>query len=271
MANILQFVHELLTTEAAQQRFETDRRGHLKEHGFGDLSGEDVVEAVRSVRGELPPALGERLAGYADEGGATPPARPLVGETELDAAIRQLVHVLSLVTGRPLRSEPSGAGRGSRPAPAAAATTTAPADETTETAHDGGDVQPPTDDADAIRGELTAVVDEAVARVSDALRRADELAASTIQFAEAEAASIRAAAASEADELRQMASEEADDLLASAKAARDEANERLATAKAADDEAQARRAEILATEERLRAKLEEVESVVHSLRDRPTS
>jgi hypothetical protein len=264
MANILHFLRDLLENEETQQRFEHDRVGLLKEQGLGDLSGEDVVEAVRQIRHDLTGEAAARLGGYADESGATPPARPLVGESELDAAVRQLVHVVSLVTGRAARVQPV------RPEQATAApleATAAPAgDEIEEPMEMPTEVTPPSDDADAIRFELASVVEEASARVGSALRRADELAASTIQFAEAEAASIRAAAEADAEELRQMASEEADAMLSSAKAAREEANERLESARVAEEDARARREEILATQQRLQEKLAEVETVVHSLR-----
>ena len=83
MPNILDFVRALLTDTAEQERFAEDARGYVTEHGFADLSGEDVAEAIRRLTPTLP------------DGMETPPPRPEPEETELDAAVRQLRFAIS--------------------------------------------------------------------------------------------------------------------------------------------------------------------------------
>jgi len=74
MPNILDFVRGLLTDPEEQKRFAEDARGYVTEHGFADLSGEDVAEALRRL---------------------TPMPRPEPGETEFDAAVRLLRFAIS--------------------------------------------------------------------------------------------------------------------------------------------------------------------------------
>ncbi|MEY2582666.1 MAG: hypothetical protein QOE09_2515, partial [Ilumatobacteraceae bacterium] len=96
MANILEFLRGLLTSGDEQQRFAGNPHGYLTAHGFDDLSGEDVAEAIRAVARTLPPDLAERMAPFHSDDGSLPPIRPQIGESELDAAVRQLQFATSL-------------------------------------------------------------------------------------------------------------------------------------------------------------------------------
>jgi hypothetical protein len=96
MANILEFVREVLTNEGEQKLFLGEPHGYLNVHDFGDLSGEDVAEAVAALRATLPEDVAGRLAAYEGQGDELPPVRPLVGESDLDAAVRQLMHAAML-------------------------------------------------------------------------------------------------------------------------------------------------------------------------------
>ena len=103
MANILEFLRMLLTTEDEQRRFTANPQQYLAVHEFDHLSGEDVAEAIPVLMQSLPRELTDLLAPYDDEDGdhEITPVRPLVGETDADAAIRQLTFATSLVTGVP--------------------------------------------------------------------------------------------------------------------------------------------------------------------------
>src|SRR5262245_53258369 len=100
MPNILDFVRGLLTDAEEQERFAEDPQGYVTDRGFADLSGEDVTEAVRRLAPTLPDgdggADGGRWSGYTRDDDDIPPARPERGETELDAAVRQLRFAVSL-------------------------------------------------------------------------------------------------------------------------------------------------------------------------------
>src|SRR5689334_641817 len=96
MANILEFLRGLLTSGDEQQRFAGNPHGYLTAHGFDDLSGEDVAEAIRAVARTLPPDIAERLAPFHSDDDSLPPVRPQIGESELDAAVRQLQFATSL-------------------------------------------------------------------------------------------------------------------------------------------------------------------------------
>ena len=97
MANILEFLRGLLTSGDEQQRFAGNPHGYLTAHGFDDLSGEDVAEAIRVVARTLPSDVAERLSPFQR---TTPtdcrPVRPQIGESELDAAVRQLQFAVSI-------------------------------------------------------------------------------------------------------------------------------------------------------------------------------
>src|SRR3954451_9908283 len=96
MANILEFLRGLLTSGDEQERFISNPHGYLTAHGFEDLSGEDVAEAIRAVARTLPDDVAARLAPFHSDGGDLPPVRPQIGESELDAAVRQLQFATSL-------------------------------------------------------------------------------------------------------------------------------------------------------------------------------
>src|SRR5882757_5740836 len=96
MANILEFLRGLLTSGDEQQRFAGNPHGYLTAHGFDDLSGEDIAEAIRAVARTLPNEVSDRLAPFHSDDGSLPPVRPQIGETELDAAVRQLQFATSL-------------------------------------------------------------------------------------------------------------------------------------------------------------------------------
>src|SRR5688572_4324932 len=96
MANILEFLRGLLTSGDEQQRFVGNPHGYLTAHGFDDLSGEDVAEAIRAVARTLPSDVAERLAPFHSDDETLPPVRPQIGESELDAAVRLLQYAASL-------------------------------------------------------------------------------------------------------------------------------------------------------------------------------
>ena len=86
MANILEFLRGLLTNADEQQRFAGNPHGYVTSHGFADLSGEDVTEAIRFVYRSLPDDLAQRLSVYEGDSGDLPPVRPQVGESALDVS-----------------------------------------------------------------------------------------------------------------------------------------------------------------------------------------
>lgn len=112
MANILEFVRGLLTSSDEQQRFAGNPHGYLTAHGFDDLSGEDVAEAIRAVARTLPDDVSDHLAPFHSADDSLPPVRPQIGESELDAAVRQLQFATSLTpasalaTVEPVEAEP---------------------------------------------------------------------------------------------------------------------------------------------------------------------
>src|SRR3954451_12348747 len=118
MANILEFLRGLLTSGDEQERFISNPHGYLTAHGFEDLSGEDVAEAIRAVARTLPPDLASRLAPFHSDDGELPPVRPQIGESELDAAVRQLQFATQLTpTGEHLVMVPADAGAEADAAP----------------------------------------------------------------------------------------------------------------------------------------------------------
>src|SRR3954451_5881467 len=118
MANILEFLRGLLTSGDEQERFISNPHGYLTAHGFEDLSGEDVAEAIRAVARTLPPDLATRLGPFHSDDGDLPPVRPQVGESELDAAVRQLMFATSLTpTGEGAASAAAVAPPASVPEP----------------------------------------------------------------------------------------------------------------------------------------------------------
>jgi hypothetical protein len=99
MANVIEFLRHLLSDTADQAAYRADPGGYLTAHGFDDLAGEDVVEAMPLVR----PRLDESIA--AELPTSLPPASPGPDETELDAALRQIDHLLA--GPEPLADEPA--------------------------------------------------------------------------------------------------------------------------------------------------------------------
>ena len=95
MANILEFLRGVLTDAESQRLFRSDPEGFVTRAGFGDLTGEDVVEAVAVLRRSLLPHVAAALADFEDES-RLPPVRPSFNERELDAALRQLHHAVDL-------------------------------------------------------------------------------------------------------------------------------------------------------------------------------
>ena len=97
MANILEFLRGVLTDAESQRLFRSDPEGFVTRAGFGDLTGEDVVEAVAVLRRSLLPHVAAALADFEDES-RLPPVRPSFNERELDAALRQLHHAVDLTS-----------------------------------------------------------------------------------------------------------------------------------------------------------------------------
>jgi F0F1-type ATP synthase membrane subunit b/b' len=88
----------------------------MQGHGFGDLSGEDVIEALRVVR-RTTPGLSHLLEPIALDNTGLPPVRPLPGESELDAAVRQLEHAVTLCGGPAFAPTHIGVGTVGRDTP----------------------------------------------------------------------------------------------------------------------------------------------------------
>lgn len=262
MANILELLRDVLTVGDERERFAGNPRGYLTSHGFGDLSGEDVVEGIRAVRTTLPDGVAARLEAY--DGGAggdagLPPVRPRRGESPLDAAVRQLQHAAAL---NPI----DGAADDQMDAAAATATATAPVTATetsTEIEADAMPDEPETAQPDqappppppatgaavdpyaAFGEELANIIRHTGQQMEVVMRRAEEQADSIIKAAEREgdairalaeeeaasmrhtateeASAIRAAAEVDAQNLRQNATQEGDAILQAAKSAREEA------------------------------------------------
>ena len=96
MANILDFLRGLMTNGREQEQFGVGPEEYLASHGYADLSGEDVTEAMRVLTPALPADVGSKLSCYVDDDGSLPSVRPQMDETELDAAVRQLRFAVAL-------------------------------------------------------------------------------------------------------------------------------------------------------------------------------
>ena len=119
MANILEFLRGVLTDGESQRLFRNDPEGFVTRAGFGDLTGEDVVEAVAVLRRSLLPNVAAALTDFEDET-KLPPVRPSFNERELDAALRQLHHAVDLTAELTIPSVDRGPGlreREPQPAP----------------------------------------------------------------------------------------------------------------------------------------------------------
>jgi len=176
MPNILDFVRDLLTDTAEQERFAEDARGYVTERGFADLSGEDVAEAIRRLR----PSLADR-----DD---TPSPRPEQGETELDAAVRQLRFAISI---GPTNASAPAAGR--------------------DRFADFGD-------------EMAAIVRNASEQVQAAVARAEDIR----REAERDAEAIRSQAERDAEAMLQNARAQQDEAASALESARSKREEILA-------------------------------------------
>ena len=106
MANILEYLRGVLVDPHAQGSFRADPGGYLTEGGFGDLTGEDVVEAVVVLRRSLPPDAAAALSVFDDEDDL-PAVRPAPGETDLDAAVRVLTFAADQVPGSVQLTKPA--------------------------------------------------------------------------------------------------------------------------------------------------------------------
>lgn len=184
MANILEFLRSILTTEEANSSFRDAPRDHLVEAGFADLTGEDVTTALSALGPGLPPEVAAALAGL-DAGGLSATARPTDGEDELDAAARVLQQAVDAVPA------PAGRRRTSeRGADAAAVDEAAGAEPTPAPA--GPDLSAlPT--VDALREALEA----AAARASEEAEALSARIATLFAELDAEIAELRAAAAAD--------------------------------------------------------------------------
>lgn len=297
----MEFLRGLLTDAGEQKRFAGNPLGYVTAHGFPDLSGEDVTEAMRVVARTLPDGAGERLSAYGRGEGEIPPVRPQVGETELDAAVRQLRFAISL----------------SPAVSPADMDTTEPEPETVAEAHDAVAEEPPTPEPEpdphregerepvsvqtdiesttipapmtgidpyaTFGDEMAAIVRNASEQMEAVLARAEAI----VREAEHEAEGIRESAQVDAQTVRGMANQEAEAILQGAKGQREEAEGALEMARMAREEAQRDAAEIVhgaerdsnamlseartkrddirAAEAELRKRLEGVQSVFQSL------
>jgi hypothetical protein len=281
MANILDFLRGLLTDGGAQQRFNGNPSGYVADHGFTDLSGEDVTEAIRVLARTLPEDTSARLSCYTNGDGELPPVRPQHGESELDAAIRQLRFAISLSPAagptdmeetepEPVAeefqapTEPASDPRweGERQ-PVSVHTET---ESTTEPAPVSA-----FDPYAAFGDEMAAIVRNASDQMQAVLARAEAI----VRNAEREAEGIRESALVDAQAVRGKANQEADGILQEARTQREEAGAELTSARntreeaerdatAMMNEARSRREEIRAAEEELRKRLEGVQSVFQS-------
>lgn len=259
MANILELLRDVLTVGDEREQFAGNPHGYLTAHGFGDLSGEDVVEGIRAVRPTLPDGVAARLEPYggAGDGAALPPVRPQRGESALDAAVRQLQHAAELNPIDGVADDGMTADAAAT-APETATSTEIEADampdEPETTAQPDQAPPPPPPAASAGTGvdpyaafgeEMSNIIRHAGQQMEDVLRRAEvqadaiikaaeregdgiravaeEEAASMRHTATEEASAIRAAAEVDAQNLRQNATQEGDAILQAAKSAREEA------------------------------------------------
>jgi hypothetical protein len=286
MANILELLRDVLTVDDAQREFAGNPHDYLASHGYGDLSGEDVVEGLRAVRASLPGPVAERLSAYDDAGGedGLPPVRPQRGESELDAAVRQLQHATTLNPLAPPTQEPEMSTEPDQappPEPEAAVPPTDAAPPAAAPTAPGGSAG--VDPYSAFGEELANIIRHAGGQMEVVLRRAEaqadeiikaaeregdsiravaeEEAASMRSTATEEASAIRAAAEVDAQNLRQNATQEGDAILQAAKSAReearvfkqsarDEANAILQNARSTQEDAQRQAADLIKSSER---------------------
>jgi hypothetical protein len=297
MANILEFLRGLLTNDTEQQQFGRDPYDYLTTRGVTDLSGEVVVEGIRALVRTLPPDTGSHLSPYVDGNNGVPSPRPRVGESEVDAAVRQLQFAISLVhrVERPTETPEPQAEPGAsdwpleqfavepqpklEQEPVAVQTESVFAMPATPTAA-------PAPDPYAVFGdEVAAILRHASEQMQATLDRAEEQAASILQQAARDANGIRDQANEEARMARETANREADSLMHEAKSTREEAEGMLQRAQEAEraaaerlqqaeqesntmlEEARTRRDSMRDAERELKKRLEGVQNLFQTLDD----
>jgi hypothetical protein len=293
MANILEFLRGVLTDDEAQRLFLADPEGYVSRSGFGDLTGEDVVEAIAVLRRSLLPDVASRLAAFEDER-TLPPVRPSFDERELDAAVRQLRHAVELVGGAEPADEPTV-----EPAPPAAPAPPSPpptslfspsqpepvhhepivveadpelahpeAAQPAPVHHEPIPVEPepalaaaapsvpatPRPGGDALRARLASVADEVVEHLAEVIEDAERYADDLRAEAERSVQDLRAQAEADRDEARRVLLD-----------AREEAHRIRAEAAEANAGLEARRDALREAEREVRERLAGLDSVFRSV------
>jgi F0F1-type ATP synthase membrane subunit b/b' len=298
MANILEFLRGLLTDAGEQKRFAGNPLGYVTAHGFPDLSGEDVTEAMRVVARTMPEGHSDHLSVYSQGDGEIPPVRPQVGETELDAAVRQLRFAISLSPAGsstdmdttepepetaeadlvvpewplpPVEPEQDPHAEGEREAVSLQTDTEATAmDSPAETP--AQPAIPALDPYAAFGDEMASILRNAGEQMEGVLARAEAI----LNEAEREAEGIRESAQVDAQTVRGMANQEAEAVLQSARSQHEEADNALEMARLTREEAQRDAAEIVHNAEResnsmlseARTKRDEIRAAEQELRKR---
>ncbi len=101
VTSLLDFLRNLLGDPAERAQFDLDPEEYLREHGFADLDGHDVYDAVGLVCDTLPPSVAQEISSSYRTGGnrvevnqsGPPPVHTQPHETDLEAAIRQISYV----------------------------------------------------------------------------------------------------------------------------------------------------------------------------------
>jgi hypothetical protein len=291
MANILDFLRGVLTDGDAQSAFRADPMGNLTRAGFGDLTGEDIVEGVAVLRRSLPDGLASSLAAFDDED-HLPPIRPTTEETDLDAAARLLTFAVDQLSSADRRAatvapepEPAPAPgpevvAEEPPAPEAAAVTAPPAPPAPPAPSPPVTLDPMPSVA-AFGESMAAVAADARARVEEAIRQVvaevDAVRARSDEYAagrRAEADADREAALEYLERTRQ----ESDSMLERARQhveeARQEADSLLDRSRAEVDamrvEVEAQQGELHDAEDKLKQRLTGIDSLFRTvLREDP--
>jgi hypothetical protein len=294
MANILEFLRGVLTDAEIRGAFQADPTGFLERTGFGDLTGEDVAEAVAVVRRSLPESAAAALSAFEDDDELAA-VLPQAGERELDAAARVLLYAVGQVplpiAGREAPLQPQ-----SQPQPQADAGPERRAerrsdrpqrpDRTEPEAAPGAALRPAADVAvptlpsvGAFAETLTTILTETKARLTDVLRQAAQDADRVRSDAEAEVSQLRTDAAADREAAREYLERtraESDAVLERSKEALTDAHrqrEELIEASHAEIEAarreiDARRAELRDAERQLRERLNGIDALFRTvLRD----
>lgn len=279
MANILEFLRGVLTDPEAQRALDADADGYLTRAGLGDLTGEDIVEAVGVLRRSLPAEVATALATFDDEG-AIPAVRPGLGERELDAAIRQLRHAVAVVGGvavpvgadgalappppppiepevEPELAEPVPVAEAAPPWPAheeAIAVETEPA-PTAPTAPEpvGVDVSD-LPSVEALGAAVAAAAADAKALLDEYANDVRERLAAVLDQAERDVADLRAGAQADRDAARQVLLD-----------AREEAQRIIADIEEGRAELDARRAELREAEREMKERVAALDDVFRSV------